>query len=214
LSYSLRRMERGDLAQVAKIDRDAFPTQWPPANYRQELNNKLAYYIVAGDDAREAEEDEDEAWRPHRDGLAWLLPWAKRPPEEAAPPPRRDYIVGFSGIWLMAGEAHITNIAVRPEYQGQGLGGMLLIVTIDMARRLHATMMTLEVRDSNRVAQSLYARYGFVEMGLRRGYYLDNREDAVIMSTESIASTNFCKRLNERRRALRQKLTWEVARLV
>jgi len=213
LVYYLRRMERNDLAQVNKIDREAFPTQWPPANYRQELNNKMAYYIVARDLER-AGEDEDEETRGQLARLAWLLPWAKRRQEEALPPVRRDYIVGFSGIWVMVDEAHITNIAVRQEYQGRGIGEMLLIVTIDMSRKLQTTMMTLEVRASNRVAQNLYSKYGFVETGLRRGYYLDNHEDAVIMSTESIASETFQQRLNDLRRALRQKLTWEAARLV
>ncbi len=211
--YYLRRMERNDLAQVNKIDREAFPTQWPPANYRQELNNKMAYYIVARDLER-AGEDEDEETRGQLARLAWLLPWAKRRQEEALPPVRRDYIVGFSGIWVMVDEAHITNIAVRQEYQGRGIGEMLLIVTIDMSRQLQVSVMTLEVRASNRVAQNLYSKYGFVETGLRRGYYLDNREDAVIMSTESIASETFQQRLNDLRRALRQKLTWEAARLV
>ncbi len=211
--YYLRRMERNDLAQVNKIDREAFPTQWPPANYRQELNNKMAYYIVARDLER-AGEDEDEETRGQLARLAWLLPWAKRRQEEALPPVRRDYIVGFSGIWVMVDEAHITNIAVRQEYQGRGIGEMLLIVTIDMSRQLQVSVMTLEVRASNRVAQNLYSKYGFVETGLRRGYYLDNHEDAVIMSTESIASETFQQRLNDLRRALRQKLTWEAARLV
>jgi len=213
LVYYLRRMERNDLAQVNKIDREAFPTQWPPANYRQELNNKMAYYIVARDLER-AGEDEDEETRGQLARLAWLLPWAKRRQEEALPPVRRDYIVGFSGIWVMVDEAHITNIAVRQEYQGRGIGEMLLIVTIDMSRQLQVSVMTLEVRASNRVAQNLYSKYGFVETGLRRGYYLDNHEDAVIMSTESIASETFQQRLNDLRRALRQKLTWEAARLV
>lgn len=211
--YYLRRMERNDLAQVNKIDREAFPTQWPPANYRQELNNKMAYYIVARDLER-AGEEEDEETRRQLARLAWLLPWAKRRQEEALPPVRRDYIVGFSGIWVMVDEAHITNIAVRQEYQGRGIGEMLLIVTIDMSRQLQVSVMTLEVRASNRVAQNLYSKYGFVETGLRRGYYLDNHEDAVIMSTESIASETFQQRLNDLRRALRQKLTWEAARLV
>lgn len=213
LSYSLRRMEKRDLAQVNKIDREAFPTQWPPANYRQELNNKMAYYVVASDDERAGEEGDEET-HPHRAGLAWLLPWAKRRAEEAPPPVKRDYLVGFSGIWLMVDEAHITNIAVHPEYQGRGIGEMLLIVTIDMSQELHASTMTLEVRASNRVAQNLYAKYGFVVTGRRSGYYLDNREDAVIMSTESIAAAAFQKRLDELRQVLQQKLTWETARLV
>jgi ribosomal-protein-alanine N-acetyltransferase len=83
-----------------------------------------------------------------------------------------------------------------------------------MSLELEARVMTLEVRASNQVAQNLYSKYGFVEMGRRRGYYLDNREDAVIMSTESIAAETFQQHLNDLRQALRQKLAWEVTRLV
>lgn len=206
--YSIRRMEKDDLGQVTAIDREAFPTQWPPANYRNELNNKLAHYLVVCDDSRSAEDPTD----PPRNGLAtlaaWLLPWTKRSPAESddASSINRHYIIGFSGIWVMVDEAHITNIAVRKEYQGRGYGDLLLIATIDLAMQLKASVMTLEVRASNHVAQKLYNKYGFVQTGIRRGYYLDNREDAIIMTTESIASDSFQKRLQQLREALAEKL--------
>ena len=120
--------------------------------------------------------------------------------------PPRLYIAGFSGIWMMADEAHITNIAVRQEYRGKGIGGLLLIATIDLAHQLNASFLTLEVRTSNSAAQKLYARYGFARTGLRRGYYLDNKEDAVIMSTETFASPVFQARVRELRETLSAKL--------
>jgi ribosomal-protein-alanine N-acetyltransferase len=118
-----------------------------------------------------------------------------------APDPQL-YIVGFSGIWMMAGEAHITNIAVRGEYRGRGLGEHLLLATIDLGQSLEASFMTLECRASNIVAQGLYNKYGFMEMGVRKGYYLDNHEDAIIMSTETIKSETYQARLKELREAL------------
>ena len=122
----------------------------------------------------------------------------------------RQYIVGFSGIWVLVDEAHITNIALRQEYQGKGLGELLLIATIDLSMTLKASMMTLEVRASNLVAQKLYSKYGFTQMGVRRGYYLDNREDAVIMSTESITAPSFQAQLKQLRETLAKKLdSWQ-----
>jgi ribosomal-protein-alanine N-acetyltransferase len=208
LTYSIRRMEKDDLGQVTEIDREAFPTQWPPANYRQELNNRLAHYLVVYDDTKTTEIPAEAP----RNGLAtltaWLLPWSKRKsaPSDTPATLTQQFIIGFSGIWVMADESHITNIAVRREYQGRGIGDLLLIATIDLAMQLKATIMTLEVRTSNTVAQKLYGKYGFVKTGVRHGYYLDNREDAVIMSTESLTSEPFQQRLVQLRKTLEKKL--------
>jgi ribosomal-protein-alanine N-acetyltransferase len=208
VTYSIRPMVKEDLAHVIEIDREAFPTQWPPANYRQELQNKLAHYIILVDDTRTVPEaPERPLSRPSR-LVAWLkIPWRKRrsSPQSQLPVDLR-YPVGFSGIWLLSDEAHITNIAVRQQYQGRGLGELLLIATIDLASELKASTMTLEVRASNEVAQNLYRKYGFAQVGLRRGYYLDNREDAIIMSTENINSAPFQSRLQQLRKALADKL--------
>jgi ribosomal-protein-alanine N-acetyltransferase len=207
LTYSIRLMEKEDLAQVNEIDREAFYTQWPPPNYRRELQNKLAHYVVACDDTRTVEATEGKP----ENGLSRLLSriklWFNRnyTPDKDSSQAKRQYIVGFSGIWVLADEAHITNIAVRQQYQRQGIGELLLISTIDLAKELEANTMTLEVRASNLAAQNLYNKYGFTQVGLRRGYYLDNREDAVLMSTESIASESFQIRLERLREALARR---------
>jgi len=131
------------------------------------------------------------------------------------PPPRKEYVFGFSGFWVMVDEAHITNIAVREICRRQGIGELLLISVIDMAVELNARIVTLEVRASNIAAQSLYHRYGFAQVGLRRGYYTDNREDAVIMSTENIALASFQAHLNQLKQAHSRKwgiVLYQVAR--
>jgi ribosomal-protein-alanine N-acetyltransferase len=207
LAYSIRRMEKEDIDQVTEIDREAFPSQWPPANYKQEMQNKTAHYIVLCDDTRTI----DFFPTTPKKGfsiLSLLTPWAKRKALEKAPlsPVTRQYIVGFSGIWMIADEAHLTNIAVRQQYRGKGFGELLVIATIDLALGFEASFMTLEVRASNLAAQSLYQKYGFTQMGVRRGYYLDNREDAIIMSTESISGASFQRQIRELREALKQKL--------
>jgi ribosomal-protein-alanine N-acetyltransferase len=196
-------MVKEDIDQVNEIDHEAFPSQWPPANYRQELQNKIAHYLVACDDTKVI--DAPPATPPRKSSfLSWLLPQHKRRLSPESPHP---YIVGFSGIWMMVDEAHVTNLAVRRLYQGKGLGELLLIATIDLSSELKASFMTLEVRASNLVAQSLYGKYGFVQMGIRRGYYLDNHEDAIIMSTDTLNSPSFKEHIRQLREDLKKKLT-------
>lgn len=208
MTYSIRRMNHGDLDQVQDIDREAFPTQWPLPNYRQELANKLAYYIVLCDDDRQADTPSDPPRIPGSSFLDHFRPWRKpeRVPANLPVTVTCEYITGFSGIWILVDEAHITNIAVREEYQGRGLGEHLLIATFDMAAGLHASLLTLEVRVSNTIAQGLYAKYGFAEKGLRKGYYLDNREDALIMTTDDITSEASRARLEELRKSVAARL--------
>ncbi|MFO7152290.1 MAG: ribosomal protein S18-alanine N-acetyltransferase [Bacillota bacterium] len=90
-------------------------------------------------------------------------------------------VVGYAGMWLVVGEAHVTNVAVHPEFRKKGIGELLMRSLITIAKESRAKMMTLEVRKSNDVARNLYAKLGFEPVGIRRGYYTDNREDAVIM---------------------------------
>ena len=192
MAYYVRPMRREDVAQVIKIDREAFPTIWPPPNYQRELNNRLAHYIVTCDSERTAEVPEAKA-APENGFLRLLAKVAQlfshdRFFGEGPPPSGSEYVVGFAGIWVMADEAHVTNIAVRKRYQCQGIGELLLIHITELARGLKADIMTLEVRVSNTVAQSLYQKYGYTRVGVRRAYYTDNREDGVLMSTENINS--------------------------
>lgn len=90
-------------------------------------------------------------------------------------------VVGYAGMWLILDEAHVTNLAVHPEYRGRHVGRELMRELMRRAAMLGATRMTLEVRTSNQVARHLYAALGFVECGRRWGYYTDTNEDALIM---------------------------------
>jgi ribosomal-protein-alanine N-acetyltransferase len=90
-------------------------------------------------------------------------------------------VVGYGGMWIIVDEAHITNIAVHPEFRSYGIGSMLVEALLDVAKLENICAMTLEVRRSNHIAQNLYGKYGFVEEGVRKGYYEDNHEDAIIM---------------------------------
>ncbi|MFY9213467.1 MAG: ribosomal protein S18-alanine N-acetyltransferase [Tissierellaceae bacterium] len=90
-------------------------------------------------------------------------------------------LAGYGGMWLIINEAHITNIAVKKEYRGLGIGNRIVESLIYYCTAHNIERMTLEVRKSNIVAQNLYKKYGFVEYGIRPRYYADNNEDAVIM---------------------------------
>lgn len=93
-------------------------------------------------------------------------------------------VIGYGGMWIILDEAHITNIAITPEYRGKRLGEFLLSHMMATAIAKGVVRMTLEVRVSNISAQKLYKRLGFHEAGIRKGYYVDNKEDAIIMWKE------------------------------
>lgn len=90
-------------------------------------------------------------------------------------------VIGYCGFWLILDEAHITNIAIHPDYRGSGIGEATLSYVMELAKQLGAEKMTLEVRVSNDVAKKMYEKLGFVRSGIRKGYYTDNKEDAMIM---------------------------------
>jgi ribosomal-protein-alanine N-acetyltransferase len=92
-----------------------------------------------------------------------------------------DKVVGYAGMWLIIDEAHITNLAVRPDYRRRGIGRSLMQELENQAVTLGAKSMTLEVRPSNDIAKGLYSSLGFFQEGRRRGYYSDTGEDALIM---------------------------------
>ncbi|WP_235941455.1 ribosomal protein S18-alanine N-acetyltransferase [Paenibacillus puerhi] len=99
-------------------------------------------------------------------------------------------IAGYGGMWLIMEEAHVTNIAIGAAYRGRKLGDRLLTEMQRTAGSLGAQRMTLEVRPSNEVALGLYAKKGFRSVGVRRGYYTDNQEDALIMWADLPASVS------------------------
>ncbi|KAB2329356.1 ribosomal-protein-alanine N-acetyltransferase [Cytobacillus depressus] len=90
-------------------------------------------------------------------------------------------VIGYCGVWVVIDEAHITNVAVLPEYRGKKLGEALMKQVMEVASEKGAKSMTLEVRVSNHIAQSLYRKLGFQDGAIRKKYYLDNQEDALVM---------------------------------
>ncbi len=139
--------------------------------------------------------------------LTSLLPWRRNGhAEEDEEVHRRFPIVGYAGLWLMVDEAHVTTIGVHPDFRGKGAGELLFLGLADIAQDMTALRLTLEVRVSNSSAQALYRKYGLEIAGVRKRYYSDNGEDAYIMWSEPLASTQYRERLTHLRRELARRL--------
>ncbi len=170
LHVLLRPMTVDDIVQVTALDRLSFPTPWSERTYRYEvMDNENSFMFVL--------EPLDLTEQPNGgQPLDWLSQWL------GIAGPNASLIAGYSGFWHIADEAHISTIAVHPDWRGQHLGELLLWSMIRQAIRRRAVVVTLEVRASNALAQNLYRKYGFEISGRRRGYYRDNQEDAYMMT--------------------------------
>lgn len=117
-----------------------------------------------------------------------------------------DELIAYCGSWHILEEAHITNIAVSPHYRRMHIGEALLKTVIDECYRNMVKYVTLEVRAGNKPAIALYEKYGFKSLGLRKGYYQDNNEDALIMWTENIFYDKFKSLYEQNTAILKEKI--------
>ncbi|MCH8831775.1 MAG: ribosomal protein S18-alanine N-acetyltransferase [Chloroflexi bacterium] len=192
MDVSLRRLQTVDIDQVIEIEREAFSPLWVTTPFKRELNNRYACYLVACEAAEEEEPPTDADPEGPRSLWSRVLTSAQRlvpgsQGDSASPTP----IAGYVSVWYQGDEAHITEIAVREGLRGNGIGELLLIGSLREAVEYGSEVMTLEVRVSNFIAQRLYEKYGFKNVGARKAYYADNREDAVIMTTSPIKSEEY-----------------------
>jgi ribosomal-protein-alanine N-acetyltransferase len=100
-------------------------------------------------------------------------------------------LIGYSGMWYLGDEVHLGTIVSHPVVWGRGIGELLLAQVIDTAAQFPARVVTLEVRPSNQPARNLYTKYGFREVGLRKKYYRDTNEDAIIVTTPRLTSSAY-----------------------
>ncbi len=186
--FLVRQMTIDDIPQVGEIERESFPTTWPQAAYRRELqSNAMARYLVVADTSPAPTEPP-----PH--GLAGLVGGVRR--IVAGSHVRNDderghRLIAFLGLWFLLEECHVVTVAVRQAYRGRGVGELLVITAVDLATRKGQELLTLECRVSNTTAQALYEKYGFEKVGLRKKYYSDNNEDALIMTTPPIQTVEY-----------------------
>jgi len=190
--YSVRPMHLDDIAQVMEVERQSFPSTWPQTAFKRELQqNRLARYLVVLEqpDLRAAPDETGGAGAGPLGRLFGEIRQALGRGQPEAGPQER--VVGFIGVWLLPDEAHIVTIAVRDSHRRRGVGELLLIAALELAREQGQDVVTLECRVSNTPALSLYEKYGFRQAGLRPQYYSDNREDAYILTAESVTSDRY-----------------------
>lgn len=210
--YVVREADQSDVVGLARVEHESFPEQWPPSNFARDIRKANTAYLVAIASDRPGERDHGagsddssdhgaavEAHPRPQHPVLWRL-WhgarrlafqAPAVPHEAVP----GHVAGYVGIWFVVDEAHIVSIGVRASERRRGVGELLLIGAFDVAHRRRMKELTLEVRRSNSGARALYGKYGFEEVGLRKRYYVDNGEDAIIMTTPRIADQEFQVRL-------------------
>ena len=191
----IRTMEAVDVDEVVDIEREAFSPLWPGTSFRRQLNNRYSAYLVAAENV-DGENDlpaiiEDEAGS--KETFRNRLVRIARNVVSKSTTVNSDgnKLAGYVGVWFQGNESHVTEIAVREECRGQGIGELLLIGGVRAATKNGSTVVTLEVRVSNFIAQRLYEKYGFSTAGIRKGYYSDNREDALIMTTNPIHTSEY-----------------------
>jgi ribosomal-protein-alanine N-acetyltransferase len=155
MSIKIAKMDEQYLPQIMTIERASFANPWTEKAFLGEMKeNSFAYYIVCIDDSAAAEGENARE------------------------------IIGYTGMWTILDEIHITTIAVREDWRGRRIGELLIKYLLQVGRAKGAINATLEVRPSNIPAQRLYERLGFKAYGVRKKYYQDNGEDALIMWKE------------------------------
>lgn len=147
-------MKLDDVPEVLILERASFTSPWTEATFQHEVkHNQRAFYFVL-----------------------------RSNPEDAAVEDILPPILAYGGYWVLGDEAHIVTIATHPMLRRRGFGELMLLHLIDRAREAAITAVTLEVRAGNTAAQRLYTKWGFVQVGLRKRYYRDNDEDALLLT--------------------------------
>lgn len=169
-------MRRRHLRQVLAIEERVYPRPWSPGLFTAELERSDSRRYVVAVTPRDAGV-----------GGGW---------------PR--VVVGYAGIMVGAGEAHVTTVAVDPDHHRRKIGSRLVHALLEAAREMDATAATLEVRMANRGAQRLYQAFGFAPVGVRPRYYADTGEDALVMWAHDLQGDSLRRRLDEQAARLRQ----------
>ena len=192
-SFTIRSLTKVDVQQTLEIEKEVFPNLFPPTSFRRELKNPKSHFLVATRSVFTKRKSPIHEVEASQHGILHHFLDAIRSRRSRAVP-KPEHIVGFIGTWYMVDEAHIVSIGVRNEYQGRGIGDLLLLGAIDHAIETGAETITLEVRPSNLKARNLYKKHGLSERGVRKSYYSDDREDAIIMTSEPIQLSEFIRR--------------------
>jgi ribosomal-protein-alanine N-acetyltransferase len=169
MPYTIRPMEPGDVPMVVAIERLSFPTPWPASAFLYELRQTRSQYYTLLKPTAGRTTAARQGWRHWLHRISGL-------PEEGP-------VIGYVGFRFQGDEAHISTIAVHPDWRGEGLGELLLLTAIEKSLQQRVSRVTLEVRVSNDVAGRLYRKYGFQSQDTLVRYYRDG-EDAQLMAVE------------------------------
>lgn len=142
---TILEMNASHVAQVAELEKKCFSDPWSEKSIAGELDNKLAYWLVAVEG---------------------------------------DFVAGYVGSQTVMGETDMMNIAVHPDYRRRGVAEALVNTLVLRLKAMDSHSLTLEVRSSNAPAIALYQKHGFSQVGLRKNYYRNPREDALILRKE------------------------------
>ena len=196
--YQLDRMGPQDIDEVARIERRSFTSPWPMAAYRRELRRtEQNTYLVLRTDSDAHSLDDGRGVRAH-------LPFVNLLRRDSSDEAHR--IAGFAGMWQIYDEAHVTTIAVDPRMRGRGFGEVLFVALLAEATKRGTTWLSLEVRASNRIAQRLYEKYEMAAYSRRKGYYMNDGEDALVMWSRSLRDPAYVARLNALRDQVQRKV--------
>ncbi len=174
MSLILRYMQPRDLDTVVAIDNDSFDAPWPRTSYEFEIHESLVSHMTVL-------ENPDLMPSPtYSEGIRGMLEQLRDRFNLSTP----TAVLGYGGLWKIEDEAHISTIAVHEDYRGSGYGDILVVGMMRRSIALNASYLVLEVAVGNTVAQSLYQKYGFREVGLKRNYYRATNEDAYEMRVD------------------------------
>lgn len=168
-----------------QLDQQCLGGLWTPAGYQREMASPNSDLIAL---------------------TCSLLPPNEQSAEGAGHTQGRECLIGLACLWSILDEAHITLLAVDPDYRHQGLGQMLLWTLLLLAQDRGLQWATLEVRPSNQAAISLYSKFGFKEVGRRRGYYTDPDEDGLILWRHHLHHPDFGQTLAQWYREIQANL--------
>ena len=191
--YVLRRAAAGDHDQLADLERAVFPAVWPPTNFAREIKKTTQAILVA---VLRSDVEKQVITRRRASFVERVVGGIRTLAASGGPGDHeRERAAGWVVVWFVAGEAHIASIGVASSDRRRGVGELLTLGAIEIAAANDCDELTLEVRKSNEAAQALYRKYGFQVVGERKGYYVDDNEDALIMTTPDIREPAYAARL-------------------
>ncbi|MFB2935769.1 ribosomal protein S18-alanine N-acetyltransferase [Aerosakkonemataceae cyanobacterium BLCC-F154] len=196
------------LPKVVELDQKCFPGGlWTQDGYQRELDspNSDVLLILEAEQGSQGAEEQRSRGAESKDSPS---------PQSLVPSPP---LLAIGCQWAILDEAHITIVAVRPDYQHQGLGQAMLLALLSRARQRGLERATLEVKASNQPAISLYQKFGFQVAGRRRRYYQDTGEDALILWLSGLQYPEFTQALSQWEQQVRSRLAaerWELLGII